>query len=142
MPGELRRLPASMPTGPALERAVESGSAGEVGGCSERRDPALILAHYRGCCEDRCSTGYPEGRTSTNSPAWCPPDLLETLVFWHRALWVNQEGIRDCSDPTLVLQGRRKLASREMCHFSPATGPLRLSEGQGRSKMLNRRTGH
>lgn len=71
-----------MPTGSALERGVEWGSAGEVGGCSERRDPALALAHYRGCCEDRCSTGYPEGRTGTNSPAWCPPDLLETLVFW------------------------------------------------------------
>lgn len=88
-----------MPTGPALERGVESGSAGEVGGCSERRDPALTLAHYRGCCEERCSTGYPEGRTGTNSPAWCPPDLLETLVSWQRALWVNQEGIRGCSDP-------------------------------------------
>lgn len=75
VPGELRRLAASVPSWPVRGWVVEPGSVGERGRRLFREEGPLYIAREEDVGVD--TTLDIQGRISTIPPAWCPPDLYQ-----------------------------------------------------------------
>lgn len=109
---ELRRLTASVSAWPVLGWVVEPGSVGERGRRLSREEGPLYMTRERMWGVDATLDTW--GRTGTNSPAWCPPDLYQRpWSFGWGSLWVNQGGEGAVMDASLTLRSSsRELAKR------------------------------